>query len=591
MNKLLILLLFSITITAQYQIKSPYLQNPDNIIGYVDSCAAFWLKAYDSVNGGFYTNISKTGTVLTSSGTQKNMQTQSRNAYGLIRAFMLTGDETYLEKAKQALTFMYNHAWDNTNGGWYWELDKYGNPTSANTNKDAFHQHYGLLGPVAYYEATSDTTDWNWIQKAYNNNETKMWDNSTQYFGYYDYCSANWSSKNDKSFNATVDAITTHLLYLYLITQDEQYLNKAYLIADNMQNHFVASMNTQAIGFAEEYNKYWAIDANETMTIMGHILKTAWCFARLYHFNPNVDYTSSAENLIENVLEKGYDTEFGGPYMDYNRITGAMLMWGNPDTAKAWWQMEQAITAGLQMYKVTQKDIYLKMADETLDFFMKYFVDHQYGEVYENRTRYGAQTWGENKGNPNKAGYHSIELGYYTYLYGKFFVTKEPITLYYKFQAGKDRNIYLNPVEMPLAEYKIKQIEYNNQPYTDFIADTKVIHLPNSFGGKFKVTFELKQTDIAENQKTTPINYELAQNYPNPFNPSTNIQFTIAESGNVNLTIYDMLGREIETLINGHIDAGNHSISFNAKNLSSGIYIYRLKTNNKVISKKMTLLK
>lgn len=591
MNKLFIILLFAITINAQYQIKSPYLQNPDNIIGYVDSCAAFWLKAYDSVNGGFYTNISKTGTILTSNGTQKNMQTQSRNAYGLVRAFMLTGNETYLEKAKQGLTFMYNHAWDNTNGGWYWELDKYGNPTSGNTNKDAFHQHYGLLGPVAYYEATSDTTDLAWIHKAYNNNETKMWDNNTQYFGYYDYCSSNWNTKNDKSFNATVDAITTHLLYLYLITQDEQYLNKAYLIADNMQNHFVASMNNQTIGFAEEYNKYWSIDANETMTIMGHVLKTAWCFARLYHFNPNPEYTASAEKLITNVLEKGYDNEYGGPYKDYNRITGEMLMWGNPDTAKAWWQMEQAITAGLQMYKVTQKDIYLKMADESLDFFMKYFVDHQYGEVYENRTRYGAQTWGENKGNPNKAGYHSIELGYYTYLYGKFFVTKEPITLYYKFQAGEDRNIYLNPVEMPLSEYEIKEIVYNNQPYTDFVASAKTIHLPDSIGGKFKVTFNLKQTDVANNQDITPSNYELAQNYPNPFNPSTNIQFTTAESGNVNLTVYDMLGREVKTLVNGYINSGVHSVSFNAKNLSSGIYIYRLKTNDKVMSKRMTLLK
>jgi len=222
---------------------------------------------------------------------------------------------------------------------------------------------------------------------------------------------------------------------------------------------------------------------------------------------------------------------------------------------------------------------------------MKYFVDHQYGEVYENRTRYGAQTWGENKGNPNKAGYHSIELGYYTYLYGKFFVTKEPITLYYKFQAGEDRNIYLNPVEMPLSEYEIKEIVYNNQPYTDYVASAKTIHLPDSIGGKFKVTFNLKQTDVANNQDITPSNYELAQNYPNPFNPSTNIQFTTAESGNVNLTVYDMLGREVKTLVNGYINSGVHSVSFNAKNLSSGIYIYRLKTNDKVMSKKMTLLK
>ncbi len=589
-------LLFTSLINAQYQVKSPYLQNPEKVIGYVDSCAAFWVKAYDSVNGGFYTNIGKTGNLLTSSGTQKNMQTQSRNAYGFVRAFMLTGNDNYLIKAKQALTFMYTHAWDNTNGGWYWELDKFGNPTSSNTNKDAFHQHYGLLGPMAYYEATSDTLDWNWIQKSYNNNETKMWDNDPQYFGYYDYCSKNWSNKNGKSFNATVDAITTHLLYLYLITKDQQYLDKTLKIIDNMKNRFVASMDDHAIGFAEVYNAFWNVNTSETMTIMGHVLKTAWCFARVYQINPDTTYITNAHKLISNVLLKGYDIQLGGPYKDYNRVTGQMLMWSNPDTAKAWWQMEQAVTAGLQMYQVTQEDIYLKMADETLDFFMKYFVDHQYGEVYENRTRYGGQTWGENKGNPNKAGYHSIELGYYTYLYGKFFVTKEPITLYYNFQAGSERDIYLNPIELPFDAYKVTEVLYNDQQYNNFVSSTHVLHLDANIGGKFKVTFELNPpSNIAGEENNLPSQFKLSQNYPNPFNPNTTIEFQIPESGLVSLKVYDLLGREVKSLIDEYKQAGSYKVNFNASSinggLSSGTYFYQLKSGSFVQTKKLMLVK
>jgi len=74
-----------------------------------------------------------------------------------------------------------------------------------------------------------------------------------------------------------------------------------------------------------------------------------------------------------------------------------MLMWGKTDTAKAWWQMEQAVTSGLFLYEITGKNMYLQMADETLLFFMKYFVDHTYGEVYENRTKYGLQIWDTDK--------------------------------------------------------------------------------------------------------------------------------------------------------------------------------------------------
>lgn len=85
--------------------------------------------------------------------------------------------------------------------------------------------------------------------------------------------------------------------------------------------------------------------------------------------------------------------------------------------------------------------------------------------------------------------------------------------------------------------------------------------------------------------------FALLQNYPNPFNPSTTIKYQIPKAGLVNLKVYDLLGKEIATLVNENKVAGNFEVIFDASKLASGIYIYQLKSNNFVFSKKMILLK
>jgi hypothetical protein len=83
----------------------------------------------------------------------------------------------------------------------------------------------------------------------------------------------------------------------------------------------------------------------------------------------------------------------------------------------------------------------------------------------------------------------------------------------------------------------------------------------------------------------------LMQNYPNPFNPITQITFQIPESGLVQLKVLDTLGNEVATLIDDVINSGIHEISFDATNLTSGVYIYTLSAGNKILSNKMILMK
>jgi hypothetical protein len=85
-------------------------------------------------------------------------------------------------------------------------------------------------------------------------------------------------------------------------------------------------------------------------------------------------------------------------------------------------------------------------------------------------------------------------------------------------------------------------------------------------------------------------NYILLQNYPNPFNPATNIAYSLSKSDYVIVKIYDMLGSEIQTLVNKYQTAGHYTVNFNARNLASGIYFYKLKVGNDIIQTKKMLL-
>ena len=98
-------------------------------------------------------------------------------------------------------------------------------------------------------------------------------------------------------------------------------------------------------------------------------------------------------------------------------------------------------------------------------------------------------------------------------------------------------------------------------------------------------------TSVEEISGITPDNYNLSQNYPNPFNPSTTINFAIPSSELVSLKIFNILGSEVATLVNGTLAAGSYKFNFDAQNLASGVYLYELKAGNFTEIKKMNLLK
>ena len=98
------------------------------------------------------------------------------------------------------------------------------------------------------------------------------------------------------------------------------------------------------------------------------------------------------------------------------------------------------------------------------------------------------------------------------------------------------------------------------------------------------------ETSVEENN-FVPKEFMLYQNYPNPFNPETLIKFTVPKKSFVSLIVYDILGKEVARLINEELIPGEYNVEFNAASLSTGIYIYRLITDNNIFKKKMLFIK
>jgi hypothetical protein len=105
------------------------------------------------------------------------------------------------------------------------------------------------------------------------------------------------------------------------------------------------------------------------------------------------------------------------------------------------------------------------------------------------------------------------------------------------------------------------------------------------------IIIEANPTGLMEKSEFNPNKFSLEQNYPNPFNPFTNMQYSVSSKQFVVLKVFDVLGNEIATLVDEEKPAGNYKVTWNAENLSSGIYFYELNAEGKSISKKMCLLK
>jgi len=187
-----------------------------------------------------------------------------------------------------------------------------------------------------------------------------------------------------------------------------------------------------------------------------------------------------------------------------------------------------------------------------------------------------------------------------------------PVTLSSLNSVVIDRNIKLNwttASEINNSGFNVERMitTGNTWEKIGYVQGHGTVNTPTNYSfedrnlqtGKYK--YRLKQVDVNGNFEYFALNgeveigvpkkFDLSQNYPNPFNPVTKINFDLPENGLVNLRLYDMLGREVATLVNEVRTAGYYTVNFDASKLSSGIYFYRMNAGKFSSIKKMAVIK
>lgn len=190
-------------------------------------------------------------------------------------------------------------------------------------------------------------------------------------------------------------------------------------------------------------------------------------------------------------------------------------------------------------------------------------------------------------GNINTTGFEQLALSLGIYSSGD-----TPLTIEYRTDSeGLWTDLVYND-QLNGGVWQLLDIEGSNLPAAEFLS----IRFSKNNSQQYRlddiqlrgVEIETTSSDISDDLPKTA---KLDQNYPNPFNPTTTIQYTLSSSEQVRLSVYDMLGREVAVIVNDLKSAGQHTAVWDASNLSSGIYIYSLRTESSRMTRKMTLMK
>lgn len=439
--------------------------------------------------------------------TRQETDTISRMIYGFASAYMLTGEDRYLEVAQKGTDYLREHMRaidkDEDIVYWYHAMDVQGNTErkilASEFGDDydaipAYEQIYALAGPIQTYRVTGDPRILRDAEMTINLfNKFFLDPDKGGYFSHVDPVTFNPRAESlgkdraRKNWNSVGDHAPAYLINLWLATGEEKYADFLAYTADTIADHFPDYENSPFV--QERYFEDWSQDKTwgwqQNRAVVGHNLKIAWNLMRIHHLRPSEKYTNLARKIAEIMPTVGMDRQRGGWYDVMERTTQPGQEWNRFvwHDRKAWWQQEQAILAYLILNGSLKDPEYLRLARESASFYNAFFPDLDNGGVYfnvfDNGNPYLMGTE-RLKGSHSMSGYHSFELCYLAAVYTNLLIWQQPMDLYFKPQPGslKDNILRIQPDILPPGSIRIEGVWINGDLHRDFDADALTIKLP-----------------------------------------------------------------------------------------------------------------
>lgn len=470
----------------------------------------------------YRTSVSLSGKSEINSFRQET-DTISRMIYGMASAFMMTGEDIFLETAEKGVEYLKKHMRfydvDENVVYWYHGIDVDGTKekkvftSEFGDDYDAipmYEQIYALAGPMQTYRVNGDPSILKDAELTIDLFERFFKDkNGEGYYSHIDPVLLSPDSKNlgpnrlRKNWNSVGDHAPAYLINLYLATGEKKYKDFLEYTADTITEHFPDYGNSPFVN--ERFMDDWSHDHQwgwqQDRAVVGHNLKIAWNLMRINSICPKKSYEEFAEHIAKVMPEVGMDVQRGGWYdVMERRLHGSeeyyRFAWHD---RKAWWQQEQGILAYEILYGIFGKEEYLKYARESAAFYNTYFLDHEDGAVYFNVLANGLPYLlgtERKKGSHSMSAYHSVELAYLAATYTNLLNTKKPLTLYFKPQVNgfKDNTLYVQPDILPAGSVKIEKVWIDDKEWTRFDAEKMTVQLPSlEYRPKVKVVITPKK--------------------------------------------------------------------------------------------------
>lgn len=439
---------------------------------------------------------------------RQETDTISRMVYGFASAYLMTGEDKYLQVAEAGTEYLRLHMRASIDGEtvyWYHAIDVRGTHErkvlASEFGDDfdaipAYEQIYALAGPVQTLRVTGDPSIIEDAEQTCNLFERYFLD--TDRGGYFSHIdpvdfdprhASLTHNQGRKNWNSIGDHAPAYLINMYLATGDERWAKMLEYVANLITEHMPDYDNSPFV--QEKFHEDWSPDHDSPMqknrAIVGHNMKIAWNLMRVHHLTPNDEYVAFARRIAEEMPKWGMDKQRGGLYdmVERQRLDGEefhRLIWHD---RKAWWQQEQAILAYLIMAGSLGDAEYGKLAREFSSFYNAWFPDNDSGSVYFNVMASGIPyLLGTErlKGSHSMSGYHSFELCYLAAVYSNLLVTRQPMDFYFKPKPGafKDNILRVSPDLLPHGSVRIGEVWINDERHTDFDAEGLAVRLPDT---------------------------------------------------------------------------------------------------------------